>query len=306
MPQRNFGGPLRRLGRNESLCREPGESFAGQRFNCGFEDLVAERAYRQIIDAHGQYVLVYILGGEGEFCDNAGRPARFGPGDAFQRYPGGHHEMALAGGMRLTSCFVTIPDALFSVLRLENAIPTLGAAVLHPGRRPEIPARLDEILTELRQAPPGELGRVLLWTHTLLMDLYRWHRQAAQPAPDEARLGEARRRLGEDLEERLPLAELARELGWGYSKFRKDFRARTGLSPGDYRIRCRIERAQELLGGGELSVKEIAFRLGYPDVQAFSRQFRRVAGLSPRQFQQSVFPHLRASVREAGPARNFA
>jgi len=201
----------------------------------------------------------------------------------------------LPAGGRFASCYLTIPDTLFETLLMYVAIPITAASLLHPGPRPEIPARMDEILTELRTAPPGATGRGLLLAHALLMDIYNWHRQSVQPTPEEIRLAEARRQLSADLDDRFPLADLASRLGCGYSKFRKDFRAQTGLSPGEYRIRRRIERARELLNNGTFSVKEIAFRLGYPDVQAFSRQFRRCTGQSPRQYQQAACPYLRAS-----------
>jgi AraC-like DNA-binding protein len=71
-----------------------------------------------------------------------------------------------------------------------------------------------------------------------------------------------------------------------YSLFRKRFLERAGTSPGDYRIRRRIERAMALLTKEKLLVKEVAAQLGYPDEYAFSAQFKKVAGVSPTIFRE--------------------
>ena len=59
-----------------------------------------------------------------------------------------------------------------------------------------------------------------------------------------------------------------------------------GVSPGDYRIRRRIDRAQRLLMDPERQIKDIAAELGYPGPAAFSAQFNRFAGYSPNLFRR--------------------
>ena len=46
-----------------------------------------------------------------------------------------------------------------------------------------------------------------------------------------------------------------------------------------------FEQARELLGAGELPISEIASRLGYSDSAHFARAFRRIAGVSPREYR---------------------
>jgi AraC-like DNA-binding protein len=54
-----------------------------------------------------------------------------------------------------------------------------------------------------------------------------------------------------------------------------------GLSFRDISQRVRFERACDLLEAGELTVSQIAIRLGFTDVANFSRGFRRYKGVSP-------------------------
>ena len=48
-----------------------------------------------------------------------------------------------------------------------------------------------------------------------------------------------------------------------------------------YLIRLRIEKAKELLAYKDQNVSEIAYRLGYASAAHFSRQFKKIVGVSP-------------------------
>src|SRR5262249_33441668 len=90
--------------------------------------------------------------------------------------------------------------------------------------------------------------------------------------------------LDHNLDERLSLEEVASKLGGSYAAFRKRFKEATGYSPQDYRIRRRLESSQHSLMS--TSVKATARSLGYYDAFAFSAQFKRYMGCSPREFQR--------------------
>ncbi len=76
-------------------------------------------------------------------------------------------------------------------------------------------------------------------------------------------------------------------MGIGYSKFRRDFRSQSGTAPGEYRLEKRMERAQRMLAEESARIKNVALELGYPDVYAFSKQFKSHVGLTPGQFMKS-------------------
>jgi len=96
----------------------------------------------------------------------------------------------------------------------------------------------------------------------------------------------ARARLSEQLEQRISVANVGRELGVGYHTFRRVFRERTGSSPADYRIRRRIDHACDLLAS--CNVQEAARQLGYPDPFTFSEQFKKFTGMPPRQYRDML------------------
>ena len=71
--------------------------------------------------------------------------------------------------------------------------------------------------------------------------------------------------------------------------FYSQFRNATGMPPHQYVIARRVERARQLLGkGDELSLSDIAIRAGFSDQSHFSNQFKRIIGVTPRQFRRSA------------------
>ena len=77
------------------------------------------------------------------------------------------------------------------------------------------------------------------------------------------------------------LAAMATAAGLEQRTLLRRFASATGMTPIEYCRTIRIARARELLEGGEFSQKEIAASLGYKDVAAFSRVFRKTTGLAP-------------------------
>jgi AraC-like DNA-binding protein len=59
-----------------------------------------------------------------------------------------------------------------------------------------------------------------------------------------------------------------------------------GITIEKYYIAQKIEKAKELLVYNELSLSEIAYKLGYSSVQHLSNQFKKVTGLTPSHFKQ--------------------
>jgi AraC family transcriptional regulator len=68
--------------------------------------------------------------------------------------------------------------------------------------------------------------------------------------------------------------------------FARQFKAATGLPPHQYVIARRVERAKQLLQAGtDLSLAEVAAHAGFSDQSHFSQHFKRLVGVTPRQFR---------------------
>lgn len=92
-------------------------------------------------------------------------------------------------------------------------------------------------------------------------------------------------------EEEWTLESLARHAGLSRSVFAQRFKTLLDQTPVDYLTRIRMARATRLLRSRELSVSEIAFRCGYKSDGAFHKAFKRLIGMSPREYRRE---HARA------------
>jgi AraC-like DNA-binding protein len=86
--------------------------------------------------------------------------------------------------------------------------------------------------------------------------------------------------------DRRPLPDLAKQVGMSYASLRKYFPEVTGMSLSDYRILCRVHRAQRLLA--DFNVQETAAQLGFADPFVFSNQFKARTGMSPRAYRKQM------------------
>ena len=89
------------------------------------------------------------------------------------------------------------------------------------------------------------------------------------------------------LDRDLTVATLAAIAQVSPSYFSNLFKQSTGLSPHQYVIRCRIDRAKQLLQQGKQSIAEIAYHLGFTHQSHFSHHFKRLVGSSPKAFLKS-------------------
>ena len=83
----------------------------------------------------------------------------------------------------------------------------------------------------------------------------------------------------------ITLAELAQVAELSRYHFIRAFRQSTGLPPYQYLLLRRIERAKEMLRSGALP-NEVAVSVGFPNADSFGRTFRRITGLTPKQYER--------------------
>ena len=80
--------------------------------------------------------------------------------------------------------------------------------------------------------------------------------------------------------------EIADGLGLSTSYFQHTYKKIFGVSVHQDIIKARIEHAARLLQGSNDSISEIAAICGYENLEHFSRQFKKIKGMSPQQFRK--------------------
>lgn len=79
---------------------------------------------------------------------------------------------------------------------------------------------------------------------------------------------------------------LCESLAMSHSSLYKRLKALTGLSVMEYVTERRILKARQCFADGMASVAAVAELCGYKDIKTFRAAFRRLTGLSPKQFQR--------------------
>lgn len=89
--------------------------------------------------------------------------------------------------------------------------------------------------------------------------------------------------------EKIYIGDLAEQSGMSQAQMRKIFKNVNGISPRDYLIGKRIAEAKVYLEEGTLTVAEIAEKVGYENVNYFSRLFKKRTGMSPTAYRASLY-----------------
>jgi AraC-like DNA-binding protein len=97
------------------------------------------------------------------------------------------------------------------------------------------------------------------------------------------------------LDEKITLAQLARNVNLSVFYFATLFKKSTGFSPRQYMLHRRVHRARELLRDTRWSVLDVSLDLGFQHQNNFARAFRRITGMSPTRFRCSGAPEQFAS-----------
>ena len=122
------------------------------------------------------------------------------------------------------------------------------------------------------------------WTMSLLLDCIELSNQHFDKKID-TNIDKALAFIQENIESVFSIKDVANICFLSESHFKSKFKSTTGLSPLDYIQRKKIERAKELIHSGQLSMTEIAMRLGFSSSQYFSSVFKKYTGKKPSQFE---------------------
>jgi AraC family transcriptional regulator len=91
-----------------------------------------------------------------------------------------------------------------------------------------------------------------------------------------------------NLDRNIYLTELAEIVQFSSYHFVHMFKKSTNTSPHQYVIRCRIERAKQLIAVGDLSIATVAQTVGFASQGHFTYHFKRLVGVTPKVYSQQM------------------
>lgn len=90
--------------------------------------------------------------------------------------------------------------------------------------------------------------------------------------------------IQDHLAENISLDAMATEVGMSRFYFCRLFKKSTGITPYQYLIKCRIEKAKVILRQRNLSITKIALEVGFSNQSHFTKHFKRLLGVTPKKF----------------------
>ncbi len=229
----------------------------------------------------------YFTAGKGQYRDASNFRHTIQPGTLLLRVPWVKHTMEFEPERETALYSIGMPvEQLHCWQKLGIVSENRIAADL--GLRSTVVNAITRRMDELRTTPLSALPLLGQRIQDFAAQLFWEAQQNRGMLEPESLIDAACQLLQSEMEQRLAMPEVAEALGVSYSRFRRLFREYMHMSPGEYRIRCRIDRARTLLAIPEIPLMELAEQLGYPDYYSFSKQFKRFTGVSPTAYQKTA------------------
>ncbi|MBD2102442.1 helix-turn-helix transcriptional regulator [Leptolyngbya sp. FACHB-261] len=196
-------------------------------------------------------------------------------------------------------------EAQFLMIGLEPALQTQVAyESVHPDSVELIPhfSKPDPLVHQLGLALKAELeandgtgsrlyaesAATFLATHLLRHYSTRKHTiRNYAGGLTKHKLRQAVEYINEHLAEDVSLQAIALELNMSHYYFCRLFKRSMGITPYQYLIQQRVERAKQLLKQKSMPIADIASQIGFSDQSHFTKQFRQYTGITPKAFRDS-------------------
>jgi AraC-like DNA-binding protein/quercetin dioxygenase-like cupin family protein len=270
----------------------------------GFPISIERREPQEAFEAHAHEFaeLVIVTGGTGLHV--TGQDSwELTAGDVFVIAGPHEHEYRDLKELRLVNLLYQPNQLKMRLLDLPSVAGYHALFTLEPARRPRQPTRgrlrlkgkelaqiiemIDRLEAELNIREPGFGFMATAEFMQIIGHLARCYGRS--PSPDNRALlqiGEALSHLEQNIQNEVNLEKLASIAHMSRRSFLRVFQRATGTSPLAWLINQRVHRACGMLRHGDKRITEIAFDVGFNDSNYFTRQFRKVIGLSPRQYRQ--------------------
>lgn len=196
------------------------------------------------------------------------------------RHPGSDYSLTLTSGVMHRRCFLMLPDEIYRLLCLVHPSMSKVPMAFHVD---DVRRFFDDFLLvydHIRSGHDEDLFALLPVLERYILRLLSGYVLDGK----ENALRRARGQL--EVDYRSSLEEIAAHHDMSYNTFRKYFHEAYGISPQQYRLHSRVEKAKQLLSMGH-QCSEVAAMLDYPDLFSFSHQFKQISGTSPSEYRKA-------------------
>jgi len=231
-----------------------------------------------------EYQVLYITRGEGEFESKPSGPKRVAAGSAILLFPGVWHRYRPSPDVGWDEYWISYNGPYMERL-LRYGFISPQTPVLKTGLDYILLHAYLTFLDRLRSEPVGFQQLLASSAMEILAAVLGASRGQGTGGRMHELVCRAKSLLETQVETIPTMKKLAASLGLSTTHFYRVFREHTGLTPYQYHLQLRIERAKQMLLGTTSSVKEIANALAFESPFHFSNAFKRKTGMSPSQWR---------------------
>lgn len=236
----------------------------------------------------GSFALVYVLDGSGSFRDANGVSRSISAGDAMFLFPDIGHTYGPPNGQTWREFYILFDGPAFDLWRQTGLLnPAEPVVRLEPV--PYWQQRMESAVEAPRAPESAHHVAAVARLQQLLADMFVYVNERRLGGDERAWLTRAC-----DLLDRPTAAEdvdwetISAQLHMSYENFRKRFAKLAGMPPSQYRMRRVIKRASELMHRSRMTLREVADECGFCNEFHFSRRFKQIVGVSPREFRKQL------------------
>ena len=257
----------------------PGEEYP---LSAHPEDYRFPENRRRVIN---EYQLYYITRGSGFFESASCSRTRIEVGMMFMLFPGEWHSFAPDPDTGWDDHWVGF-NGSFMDDKIRNGFFTFRNCVFRVGVNESMVNTFHEILDI---AADEKKGYQQLIASLAISLIGRIHYEDTNHTNGDTYImrviNQAKTVMREDMDNQ-PLEDIAESLGISYSLFRREFRRKCGISPGQYRLELKLAKAKELLYSTNMSIAEISSMLHFECIGQFSTFFKKRTGMPPHEFRK--------------------
>jgi AraC-like DNA-binding protein/mannose-6-phosphate isomerase-like protein (cupin superfamily) len=234
-----------------------------------------------------EYQLLYITEGRGKFyCQTLGRskPLQVESGMMFLLFPGEWHSYHPDRQTGWKEYWIGFNGHFVDNL-IERGFFSKDRPVFKVNIHEDIVAMYNEAINAAVRQESGFQQFLAGIVGRLLSLAYYYDRNSQFEESDLARKISQAKVIIQDNYTDISPEDVASRLCMSYSTFRKTFKEYTGFSPARYISEIRMSKAKEILTNTSVSIKEVAYRLGYNNHDYFFTAFRNRTGKTPAEYR---------------------
>nr|WP_067059655.1 AraC family transcriptional regulator [Mucilaginibacter sp. L294] len=234
-----------------------------------------------------EYSLVYVTGGSGVFNTQATGDIPIVSGSIIAIFPNIRHRYRPNLQTGWKEYWIGYQGAFMSNLVDQEFFDPI-CPVINIGYNQNMINLFDQVIEIIDKEKPAYQPLVSGAAIYLLGQIYSSSKQCAFEEDEvESMINRARSVMRANLESKICPHDIADQLHISYSRFRKIFKAYTGMAPIQYQIQLKLEKAKDELVNSSRPIKEIAYSLNFESTQYFSNLFKEKTKLTPLEFRKS-------------------